>query len=67
MPGGDGLSFCRALKADPDRRDIPVVILSGGEADWATALADAFLQKPFSVAQLTTIVRDALDDAPAFA
>jgi ribonuclease P protein subunit RPR2 len=56
MPGGDGLSFCRALKADPDRRDIPVVILSGGEADWAAAHADAFLEKPFSPLDLLALV-----------
>ena len=28
MPGLDGLSFCRELKADPATRDIPVVILT---------------------------------------
>ena len=32
MPGVDGLAFCRALKADPATRDIPVVILSGSDA-----------------------------------
>jgi cyclic di-GMP phosphodiesterase len=51
MPGIDGITFCRNLKADPFTREIPVVLLTGdsviasaGEA----AGADAFLSKPFS-------------------
>ena len=31
MPGVDGLSFCRGLKADPATSTIPVVILSGSD------------------------------------
>lgn len=59
MPGVDGLALCRALKADPDRRDIPVVILSGSksaEADAREAGAEAFLLKPFSPLDLLAIV-----------
>jgi ribonuclease P protein subunit RPR2 len=59
MPGVDGLSFCRALKADPVTSTIPVVILSGSETaeDAAKAVgADAFLEKPFSPLDLLALV-----------
>jgi ribonuclease P protein subunit RPR2 len=59
MPGTSGLDFCRKLKADPDRREIPVVILSGNEtaeADARKAGAEAFLEKPFSPLDLLGIV-----------
>jgi cyclic di-GMP phosphodiesterase len=59
MPGMSGLEFCRELKANPDRRDIPVVILSGSEtmeADAKRAGAEAFLEKPFSPLDLLGLV-----------
>src|SRR5439155_21004769 len=38
LPGSDGLSFCRRLKADPKTSHIPVVLLTGAdEATEATA------------------------------
>src|SRR5439155_15714239 len=56
LPGSDGLSFCRRLKADPKTSHIPVVLLTGAdEATEATAReasADAFLRKPFSPLEL---------------
>jgi len=52
MPGMDGLTFCRQLKGDPVTADIGVVLLTGSdreiEAETQSALADAFLRKPFS-------------------
>jgi diguanylate cyclase (GGDEF)-like protein len=59
MPGMDGLSFCRALKAAPATREIPVVILSGadtGEEEASAAGADSFLRKPFSPLDLLGLV-----------
>jgi diguanylate cyclase (GGDEF)-like protein len=59
MPGVDGLSFCRALKADPATSTIPVVILSGSDtAEEAVKEvgADAFLEKPFSPLDLLALV-----------
>ena len=59
MPGVDGLSFCRALKADPATSTIPVVILSGSdvaEEAGKAAGADAFLEKPFSPLDLLALV-----------
>jgi response regulator RpfG family c-di-GMP phosphodiesterase len=59
MPGVDGITFCRGLKADPITRGIPVVLLTGdqvAESSGRDAGADAFLRKPFSPLALLTIV-----------
>jgi response regulator RpfG family c-di-GMP phosphodiesterase len=60
MPGEDGLSLCRAVKATPDWRTIGVVLLTGsdqGGAEEASAAgADAFLRKPFSPLELLSVV-----------
>ncbi|MFI5348227.1 MAG: response regulator [Elusimicrobiota bacterium] len=54
MPGMDGLSLCKEIKADPALARIKVVIVTGkifmddkARATWAKA--DLFVQKPFSV------------------
>ncbi len=58
MPRVDGLEVCRRLKADPATRPIPVVLMTGTMVEYlapARAVgADAFLEKPFSIAQLQT-------------
>lgn len=50
VPGLDGLSLCRQLKADPQTRDIAVLVFSilsaAGRA--LEAGADAFLRKPLA-------------------
>jgi response regulator RpfG family c-di-GMP phosphodiesterase len=59
MPGVDGITFCRGLKADPITRGIPVVLLTGdsiSESSGRDAGADGFLRKPFSPLALLTIV-----------
>jgi two-component system phosphate regulon response regulator PhoB len=58
LPGLDGLEVCRRLKQDPDRRKIPVIMLTakGSESDIVTGLkygADDYLAKPFSPKVLT--------------
>src|SRR5207247_1460090 len=58
MPGMDGITFCRGLKADPFTRTIPVVILTGdsvSETAGKEAGADGFLRKPFSPLELLTL------------
>jgi response regulator RpfG family c-di-GMP phosphodiesterase len=58
MPGLDGITFCRQLKADPSTRELPVILLTGDpEAELAgrKAGADAFLHKPFSPLELITV------------
>jgi diguanylate cyclase (GGDEF)-like protein len=59
MPGVDGLTFCRKLKADPATAGIGVVLLTGIEATERSAGdcgADAFLRKPFSPLELLNVV-----------
>jgi CheY-like chemotaxis protein len=55
MPGLGGSEVCRRLKAHPERRDIPVMLISG-RSDVAVqakiAGADGFLSKPFSLGDL---------------
>lgn len=62
MPKLDGFAVCRALRADPALRDVPVVMLtaSGGRADIAAGFAEGasdYITKPFSIAQVRARVR----------
>ena len=57
MPRLDGFGLLRALRADPELRDLPVVILSARAGDEAKvegldAGADDYLIKPFSAREL---------------
>ena len=60
MPRESGLDLCRELKAKPETRSIPVVLLSGSRElasrESADAGADAYLPKPFSPLQLLAVV-----------
>ena len=63
VPVIDGLTLCRRLKADPQTRDISVVIFSilsaAGRA--REAGADAFLLKPLAEHTLVNTVRQILE------
>ena len=63
VPALDGLTLCRRLKADPETRDIAVVIFSIlAAADRAReAGADAFLLKPLAEHTLVITVRKLLE------
>ncbi len=57
LPDMDGFEVCRRLKASPDLREIPVIILSarGAELDRVRGLelgADDYVTKPFSLMEL---------------
>ena len=61
MPNMDGYEMCRLIKANEDLRYIPVVMLTAkaSERDTIEGLqsgADDYLEKPFSVAELTARV-----------
>jgi DNA-binding response OmpR family regulator len=63
MPGATGLEVCTALRADPATAGIRVLLLSAGASpdDVARGLAagaDAYLAKPFGVADLAGRVRE---------
>jgi CheY-like chemotaxis protein len=61
MPGGSGLEVLRRLRLSTKTRHIPVVVVSGSDEPElkreVTGLgAEAFLQKPVDLDQLSTIV-----------
>jgi len=61
MPGMDGAEVCRRLKADEATRRIPIVLLTGAEAEEARraqrAGASALVRKPFSPLDLVAVVQ----------
>jgi two-component system alkaline phosphatase synthesis response regulator PhoP len=66
MPRMTGYDACRAMKANPELKDIPVVFLSakGQEGEIATGIeagAEEYLLKPFAPDQLTERVRAILN------
>lgn len=70
MPGRTGLEVCTALRADPATAGIRVLLLSAGASpsDVARGLdagADAYLAKPFSVADLVGRIRSLTAGQPA--
>ena len=65
MPRMTGYDACRAMKANPDLYDVPVVFLSakGQEAEIQSGLdagAEEYLLKPFSPNELTSRVSSIL-------
>ena len=69
LPGVDGYEVCRRLKAEPDTREIPVVMVTakGEEGDVVKGLelgADDYIVKPFSPRVLMARVRAILRRRP---
>jgi DNA-binding response OmpR family regulator len=65
MPGTSGLEVCRFVKSREELRDLPVILYTGryGLDDRVRAQelgANAFLQKPFALAELLSQVRAVL-------
>jgi CheY-like chemotaxis protein len=57
MPGMDGFTFCRAVRADPFLRETPVILLTGTkgadvEKEAMAAGATYFMNKPIDGQQL---------------
>jgi CheY-like chemotaxis protein/phosphoribosyl 1,2-cyclic phosphodiesterase len=62
MPTLDGLATCRALRADPRLRTVPIVMLTAqsGDEDVMVGFAEGatdYITKPFAVAQFRARVR----------
>jgi len=65
MPRLDGESFCRAMRADPKLKDLPVIMLtvkqtSDEELEALHFGVDDFVVKPFQAPELLARVRAAL-------
>jgi len=63
LPGLDGLSFARMLKADPSTEPIPIVALTahamnGDEQMLREAGMDAYVSKPVCAAQLLQVIAE---------
>jgi DNA-binding response OmpR family regulator len=58
LPGLDGYGFLERLRATPDHRRIPVIVLSAaaGRRHRVVPGADVFLRKPFEFSTLLRIV-----------
>jgi DNA-binding response OmpR family regulator len=61
LPGMDGMTVCRAMRANPSTAAIPVIMLTarGDEADRVSGLelgADDYVTKPFSAKELVARV-----------
>jgi DNA-binding response OmpR family regulator len=70
MPRKNGYEVCRSLKSDPQRRGLPVILVSGRKADadreWGLECgADAYVTKPFGITQLELEVEKLLARQPA--
>jgi CheY-like chemotaxis protein len=68
MPGKDGYEVCEAIKADPELRHVPVLLLSGtfesfDEARARHAGADGHITKPFEAQALVDRVNELLAHA----
>lgn len=62
LPGTSGIEICRRLRAVPETRDLPVIMLTarGEEDDRVRGLdmgADDYVTKPFSVSELLARIR----------
>ena len=71
LPGINGLEFVRRVRSDERDRHVPILMISGhgrlvGESARAAG-ADAFLDKPFTLAQLRATVRSLLVSHVRFA
>jgi CheY-like chemotaxis protein len=62
LPGLDGAELCRAVRADPATREVRILAMSAlpdheARERMLAAGADAFLAKPFTLAQLEAELR----------
>lgn len=70
LPDTDGLTLARRVKADAALRDIPIVVVSASvmkqERDRAEAAGcEYFVEKPFDIDRLRSVVAEAAGPIPA--
>lgn len=66
MPGIDGMEICKRIKANPETKNIKVIILSGKsyEKEKQRALmlgAEYFITKPYNVESFSKLIREILE------
>ena len=65
LPGIDGITICREIKANPATQHIPVVMISANHSftrPASAAGADACIPKPFSRQELLTTIEHLVGD-----
>jgi len=69
MPGMTGLELGKEIKSDPELKDFPLLMLSGGigvsPRDWQEAGFSDYLQKPISTVELKERIDRILDLQPS--
>lgn len=63
LPGVGGEVILGEMAARPDLRHIPVIVVTGSDAQLVVAQANAILQKPVDVVRLVSIVEEHVDAA----
>jgi len=63
MPVLDGAELCRRLKSNKETDDIPVILMSSASRYAGITKADAFVQKPFQIATIESLVDELLGSA----
>jgi putative two-component system response regulator len=67
LPGIDGLFYTTRLRENPATRRLPIIAISGSEANGASAVAagaTAFVQKPFDPLELLTLLERLIGEEP---
>jgi len=69
MPGGDGLAFCRSLRADSRTSSLPIIFLTAMAEDTDRIVglelgADDYVTKPFNPRELLARIKAVLRRAP---
>jgi CheY-like chemotaxis protein len=64
MPSLHGHEVARAVRSDPELKDVSVVLVSSvdeSDVEWRDVGADAFLQKPIDICALPDLVQQLID------
>jgi CheY-like chemotaxis protein len=58
MPHMSGVELLKAIRADPELKDTPVVLLSAAPSQYIAREAEAFVKKPFELDVLENVVAE---------